>query len=309
MQTLSLLEERLMTISRDDSPAGLAQAGLVPGAPVDLATGAVRVRRLLGLNPGPMTGPGTNSYLLGTQSLTLIDPGPIDAAQQQNFLDAIGDATLTNIVVTHTHGDHSPAAKGLAALTGARLIGLNAPDAAGQDHSFVSDRVCTDGDVIACQDGASHYSLQLVHTPGHVSNHLCVLLREEGMLFTGDHVLQGTTPVILPPDGNMSDYLNSLTRLLELPLVSLAPAHGEMMLAPFTEIEKLIAHRLKREAKILGALRELGECSDDDLVQKAYDDVGSHLLVWAKKTMSAHLIKLEQDGLALFDAPLWKAVR
>jgi glyoxylase-like metal-dependent hydrolase (beta-lactamase superfamily II) len=151
--------------------------------------------------------------------------------------------------------------------------------------------------------------LQLVHTPGHVSNHLCVLLREEGMLFTGDHVLQGTTPVILPPDGNMSDYLNSLTRLLELPLVSLAPAHGEMMLAPFTEIEKLIAHRLKREAKILGALRELGECSDDDLVQKAYDDVGSHLLVWAKKTMSAHLIKLEQDGLALFDAPLWKAVR
>jgi len=226
---------------------------LQPGIAVDLETGEVRVRRILGLNPGPMTGPGTNTYLVGSDELTLIDPGPIDALQLQNFLVAIGDATLVNILVTHTHGDHSPGALALAKQTGARLVGLNAPQAPGQDHSFVSDIICADGDIIECRDTAGSYSLQMIHTPGHVSNHLCFLLMEEGLLFTGDHVLQGTTPVILPPDGDMSDYLVSLERLLQLPLVALAPAHGDVMPAPFTEIEKLIAHRLKREAKILRA--------------------------------------------------------
>ncbi len=280
---------------------------LVPGKAVDLDTGSVRVRRILGLNPGPMTGPGTNSYLLGTHSLTLIDPGPIDAKQQQNFLAAIGEGRLERILVTHTHGDHSPAAKQLAGLTGATLLGLNAPDVAGQDRSFVSDVDCRDGDLLHCVDGDVQFTLQLIHTPGHVSNHLCFLLREEGLLFTGDHVLQGTTPVILPPDGDMSDYLSSLKRLLSLPLVSLAPAHGEIMMAPFTEIENLIAHRLKREAKILACLRRLAPCSDEDLVRSAYDDVGEHLIPWAKKTMAAHLIKLEKEGLARFESALWIA--
>jgi glyoxylase-like metal-dependent hydrolase (beta-lactamase superfamily II) len=148
----------------------------------------------------------------------------------------------------------------------------------------------------------------MIHTPGHVSNHLCFLLREEGLLFTGDHVLQGTTPVILPPDGDMSDYLASLERLLQLPLVALAPAHGDVMPAPFTEIEKLIAHRLKREAKILERLRLLSPCTDDELVVSAYDDVGEHLLPWAKRTMSAHLIKLEKEGMARFDELYWQVL-
>ena len=281
---------------------------LQPGVPVELETEAVRVRRILGLNPGPMTGPGTNTYLIGTDNLTLIDPGPIDAAQLKNFLAAIGDSRLVNILVTHTHGDHSPGALALAKETGATLIGLNAPQAPGQDHSFVSDIACTDGDIIECQDTAGRYSLQLIHTPGHVSNHLCFLLREEGLLFTGDHVLQGTTPVILPPDGDMSDYLSSLERLLSLPLISLAPAHGEVMRAPFTEIEKLIAHRLKREAKILERLRLLTPCTDDELVVSAYDDVGEHLLPWAKRTMSAHLIKLAKEGKARFDDSHWRVL-
>lgn len=280
---------------------------LIPGEAVDLDTGRIRVRRILGLNPGPMTGPGTNSYLLGSTSLTLIDPGPIDPAQTANFLAAIGDARLERILVTHTHGDHSPAAKALAASTGAQLVGLNAPEAPGQDHSFVSDIACADGDILRCEEGDAAFSLQLIHTPGHVSNHLCFLLVEEGLLFTGDHVLQGTTPVILPPDGNMSDYLNSLRRLLTLPLVALAPAHGELMQAPFTEIENLIAHRLRREAKILERLRELTPCSDDALVRSAYDDVAEQLLPWAKRTMAAHLIKLEDEGLARRDADLWHA--
>jgi len=281
---------------------------LQPGIAVDLETGEVRVRRILGLNPGPMTGPGTNTYLVGSDKLTLIDPGPIDAVQLQNFLVAIGDATLVYILVTHTHGDHSPGALALAKQTGARLVGLNAPQAPGQDHSFVSDITCADGDIIECRDTAGCYSLQMIHTPGHVSNHLCFLLREEGLLFTGDHVLQGTTPVILPPDGDMSDYLASLERLLQLPLVALAPAHGDVMPAPFTEIEKLIAHRLKREAKILERLRLLSPCTDDELVVSAYDDVGEHLLPWAKRTMSAHLIKLEKEGMVRFDELYWQVL-
>lgn len=280
---------------------------LIPGEAVDLATGTVQVRRLLGLNPGPMTGPGTNSYLVGETALTLIDPGPIDKVQQANILRAVGAGRLENILVTHTHGDHSPAAKELAQITGARLVGMNAPQAPGQDHSFVSDVVCNDGDVIRCSEASGSYSLQMIHTPGHVSNHLCFLLLEAGLLFTGDHVLQGTTPVILPPDGDMSDYLSSLRRLLELPLMCLAPAHGEVMEAPFTEIEKLIAHRLRREAKIAESLQRLSPCSEDELVLQAYDDVGEHLIPWAKKTMLAHLLKLEKDGLASRDGTQWRA--
>ena len=281
---------------------------LQPGVPVEIETEAVRVRRVLGLNPGPMTGPGTNTYLIGTDKLTLIDPGPIDAEQFNNFLTAIGDSSLVNILVTHTHGDHSPGALALAKHTGATLIGLNAPQAPGQDHSFVSDIACVDGDIIECQDSVGCYSLQMIHTPGHVSNHLCFLLKEEGLLFTGDHVLQGTTPVILPPDGDMSEYLSSLERLLSLPLISLAPAHGEVMRAPFAEIEKLIAHRLKREAKIFDRLRLLAPCTDDELVISAYDDVEEHLLPWAKRTMRAHLIKLAKEGKAQFDESHWRVL-
>ena len=198
------------------------------GVAIPIETETVPVRRILGLNPGPMTGPGTNSYLIGQERLSLLDPGPADETQLQNFLQAIGSATLENILITHTHADHSPGALALQEATGARLVGLKAPDVAGHDKTFSPDRLWRDGETIDCGE----YSVQLIATPGHVSNHICFLLNEEQLLFTGDHVLQGTTSVILPPDGDMTAYLNALERLLLIPLKALAPGHGAVMTEP-----------------------------------------------------------------------------
>ena len=139
------------------------------GVAIPIETETVPVRRLLGLNPGPMTGPGTNSYLIGEERLSLLDPGPADEAQLQNFLQAIGDATLENILITHTHADHSPGALALQEATGARLVGLKAPDVAGHDKTFAPDKLWRDGEIIDCGE----YSVQLIATPGHVSNHIC----------------------------------------------------------------------------------------------------------------------------------------
>ena len=267
-----------------------------------LRVGGVPVRRVLGLNPGLMTGPGTNSYLIGKQRLCLLDPGPVDKLQYENFMRAIGSAELEAIAVTHTHGDHSPGALRLAEATGAIMIGLAAPVSPGQDMSFAPSRLYANREVL----DFGEYTLELIYTPGHVSNHVCYFLRETEILFTGDHILQGTTPVILPPDGNMLDYLNSLKLLRDESIRYLAPGHGRVMDEPLKEIESLIAHRFKREEKIFDRLRSLGACDLEKLVYAAYDDVEAHLLPWAKKTMLAHLIKLKSEGYVEGVANKWK---
>lgn len=275
---------------------------LEAGVAIPIETETVPVRRILGLNPGPMTGLGTNSYLIGEKRLSLLDPGPRDETQLQNFLQAIGDARLENILITHTHGDHSPGALALQEATGARLVGLKAPDVAGQDKTFVPDRLWCDNESVDCGE----YSIQLIATPGHVSNHICFLLREEQMLFTGDHVLQGTTSVILPPDGDMVAYLDALQRLLQMPLKALAPGHGNIMTEPHFEIEKLIAHRLRREQKVIAGLESLGAVSLDELVLTVYDDVPKQVIPLAKKMLLAHLLKLQQDERIQCSNELWK---
>lgn len=274
------------------------------GVPAPVGSFKVPVHRILGRNPGPMTGPGTNSYLVGSEQLCLIDPGPINPQQTQSFLDALAGRTLSYILVTHTHGDHSPAAMPLAQETGAALVGLKAPDAMGQDHSFNPSSDWHHGDVIELED----FSLQCLHTPGHVSNHFCYLLREEGLLFTGDHVLQGTTPVILPPDGDMADYFESLNMLLTMDLKYLAPGHGDLMDDPKAEINQLLDHRRKREAKIVSALQKIHPASMDELVLLVYDDVAQHLIPWAKKTLLAHLYKLEKEGKAQQSEERWQII-
>ncbi len=266
--------------------------GFEPGVPTPIEGINVTVHRILGRNPGPMTGPGTNSYLIGDDRLCLVDPGPINPEQFDSFMAAIGERKLEYILATHTHGDHSPGAARIHETTGAELVGIPAPEGIAQDKSFQPGRSWGDGDEIDCGE----YTVRLVHTPGHVSNHLCYYLVGEGFLFTGDHVLQGTTSVILPPDGDMGSYLHSLKRLLEIELRFLAPGHGGVMDKPYEEIEYLIAHRLKREQKVVAGLEKLGECSIDELVLTVYDDVAEHLIPWAKKTLLAHLIKLERDG-------------
>lgn len=273
------------------------------GIPVPLGAFKVPVQRILGRNPGPMTGPGTNSYLIGQNELCLIDPGPINREQMDSFLAALGGRQLRYIFCTHTHGDHSPAAMPLAEKTGATLVGLKAPDAMGQDHSFEPSRQWQHGDIVELEG----YSLQCIHTPGHVSNHFCYLLQEESLLFTGDHVLQGTTPVILPPDGDMSDYFSSLRLVQSLGVKFLAPGHGGLMENPHLEIEQLLQHRLKREAKVVAGLQQLQESGLDELVLVVYDDVPQHLIPWAKKTLLAHLLKLEKEGRAQLSAERWRA--
>ena len=271
----------------------------IPGVPVDVSMGKTKVHRVLCANAGIMTGPGTNTYLIGQRELALVDPGPALQAHTDAIINALAGRQLSWIFVTHTHGDHSPGTAALQALTGARVIGLPAPPgAAYQDHSFKPDRDYDDGEVIAC-DG---FRIRLIHTPGHVSNHLCFLLEDDAVLFTGDHILQGTTPVILPPDGDMSDYLQSLQQLRVIPLNALAPGHGEMMTEPVLMIDTLIRHRLRREQKVVNSLTTLPSCTLNELVLLVYDDVAAHLLPWAKKTLLAHLYKLQRDGRVLGSA-------
>ncbi len=263
---------------------------LIAGARVPLSP---LVSRVLAPNPSWETGPGTNTYLIGREEFTVLDPGP----DMESHLEALMEGTggrISRIVVTHTHEDHSPAAARLSAMTGAPVMGLTGGDDGYQDASFKPDHSLQHDDVIEAAD----HRLRVIHTPGHVGNHLCFLLEEEGMLFTGDHIMSGSTVVIIPPSGDMGDYLDSLALLRQYPLQSLAPGHGEVMETPFGVIEQLINHRLRREAKVLDALRLAGGCSLEQLLPLAYDDVDQSLHALASLSLWAHLLKLSRDGLA-----------
>ncbi|HBN13627.1 MBL fold metallo-hydrolase [Pseudohongiella sp. SYSU M77423] len=260
-----------------------------------LQPGEVPVHRILCPNASTMTGPGTNTYLIGSESMALVDPGPALPEHIAAIEAALEGRPLERIFVTHTHGDHSPGAMALHRATGAELIGLAAPPgAAYQDTGFQPSRIYHDQERIEC-DG---FTMRLISTPGHVSNHLCFLLEEQSLLFTGDHILQGTTPVILPPDGDMKDYLDSLEQLRSLPLQYLAPGHGELMSDPEQMISALIRHRQRRELKIITHLADMQPVTLKQLVVPVYDDVPAHLLPWAEKTLLAHLLKLEREGRA-----------
>jgi glyoxylase-like metal-dependent hydrolase (beta-lactamase superfamily II)/8-oxo-dGTP pyrophosphatase MutT (NUDIX family) len=251
------------------------------------------VRRLTAPNPGVMTGPGTNSYLVGEDEIAVIDPGPALDSHIAKLLEA-GAGRIRWILTTHTHMDHSPASAALKAATGAQLLGRPAPAGASQDQSYAPDRVLADGDRVAI--GKLH--LRALHTPGHASNHLCYLLEETGMLFTGDHVMQGSTVVINPPDGDMRAYLASLEKLLGEDIAIFAPGHGYLIGAPHKEVNRLVAHRLAREAKVAAALKGRGAATLDELVSAVYDDVSPKLHPVAMRSLSAHLDKLVAEGRA-----------
>jgi glyoxylase-like metal-dependent hydrolase (beta-lactamase superfamily II) len=266
---------------------------LTSGQLDEIATG---VRRLVARNPGFMTGPGTNTYLVGTQQCAVIDPGPHDPAHIERILEVAGGA-VTTILATHTHPDHSPAVAALAQATGAEVLGRGAPANGRQDATFAPTRVLNDGDVVRIGD----MTLRAIHTPGHASNHLCYLLEGAGLLFSGDHVMQGSTVVIGPPDGNMQLYLQSLARLQREPVRSIAPGHGTVIEDAQAEVARLIAHRLQREAKVAERLRLAGRATLDVLVASVYDDVDPRLHPVAKGSLLAHLLKLEAEGRAARD--------
>lgn len=276
---------------------------MIAGVPMAVGSGNVPVHCLLARNAGPMTGPGTNTYVIGCHRLAVLDPGPIDGQHLQAILDFAGGRPIDWILVTHTHGDHSPGAAPLQACTGAQLIGLPPPADSGQDPSFRAARPFHDGERIDCGE----FTMRLIHTPGHVSNHLCFLLEQDGLLFTGDHILDGMTPVIAPPDGCMRQYLQALEGLKTLPLRALAPAHGRVMHQPLQVIETLLRHRARRETKLLGVLAAQSQpLSLQVLSGLVYDDIAPALLPLACRTLLAHLMKLEAEGRARQVEGLWK---
>lgn len=262
-----------------------------------LATG---VRRLVAPNPSMMTGPGTNTYLLGGQEVAVLDPGPLIDSHIANIL-SYAENRIRWIIVTHTHPDHSPAAAELARVTGAQLLGRAPPAGEHQDTSFVADRIINDGDEILI-DGTT---IEAICTPGHASNHVCYWQRELNWVFTGDHVIDGSTVVINPPDGDMTHYLQSLSKVRHLRPAKLAPGHGELIDDPDRAIDWIIQHRLQREEKVLVALVENPLLTSMQLVPHVYKDVDSRLYGWAERSLLAHLLKLNDDGVAKQENGLW----
>jgi glyoxylase-like metal-dependent hydrolase (beta-lactamase superfamily II) len=269
------------------SPTG-PKPQLAPGQCITLGLG---LRRIVAGNAGMMTGPGTNTYLLGEREITVIDPGPDDARHLECIVAAAG-APIRWVVVTHTHRDHSPLAKELARRTGARLVGLPPPHDGRQDDTFTPDQLPADGQRLALGD----CELLAVHTPGHASNCVCYLLERERVLITGDHVLEGVTPVILPPDGDMSAYLQSIEKLFGLGFERIAPGHGDIMERGKEVLEALMKHRLAREAKVLRSLQSVASADIPALTLLVYDDVPVDRHQWARLTLEAHLIKLAREG-------------
>ena len=251
------------------------------------------VTRITAPNPGVMTGPGTNTYLVGESEIAVIDPGPALDSHIAKILEA-GAGRIRWILTTHTHMDHSPASAALKAATGAQILGRRAPAGTSQDQTYAPDRIPADAERLTL----GGLNLRAIHTPGHASNHLCYLLEETRMLFTGDHVMQGSTVVINPPDGNMRAYLASLDRLLAEDIAIIAPGHGYLIGAPHNEVKRLMAHRLAREAKVAAALGRFGEATLEELVAQVYDDVSPKIHPVAMRSLSAHLDKLVAEGRA-----------
>jgi glyoxylase-like metal-dependent hydrolase (beta-lactamase superfamily II) len=276
------------------------------------------IRRVVANNPNPFTYLGTGTYLIGRGNVAVLDPGPDDAAHVAALLSALAPGEqITHVLITHTHSDHSPASRALQDHTGARtygfgphgLVGDEAPilfgdpeadgdpssqeRREGPDRTFRPDVVLGDGDVVE----GNGWSLEAVHTPGHASNHLCYLLREEGVLCSGDHVMGWSTSVITPPDGDLGDYLASLEKLLERPQDrSYLPTHGPPITEPHALVRAFLAHRRERSDQVLDALGA-GPATIVELVPRLYADVSKRLWRGAAGSMYAHALHLHELGL------------
>ena len=280
----------------------------------DFPTGLVErpapgIRRVLAGNPSPFTFTGTQTYIVGEGEVGVIDPGPDLPDHVASILAATAGETIAAILCTHTHRDHSPASRALAAATGAPIIGCaplalddDGPRAdAAFDFDYAPDRVLADGEMVE----GPNWRLVAVATPGHTSNHLCLSLAGTGALFTGDHVMGWSTTIVSPPDGDMADYMRSLDLLLKRDDKVYYPAHGPAVEKPHRHVRALITHRKMREQQIL---RRLGEAEGHipSMVEIMYQGTDPRLFPAAGRSVLAHLVDLEARGLVLREGDIWR---
>lgn len=280
---------------------------LTPGVVENIAPG---VRRLLAGNAGPFTFTGTVSYIVGEGQVAIIDPGPADQSHIDRLLDAVRGETVTHIVVTHTHRDHSPAAAAIKRATGAKTYAEGPHRAArplhigdikrgeGSDKDFVPDVALGDGDIVAGRG----WALEAIATPGHTANHMAFALRDADLLFSGDHVMGWSTTIVAPPDGAMRDYMRSLDRLAGRTERTYFPGHGDAVKDAPQFVAQLTRHRLGREASILQRLGK-GPADIPTLVRALYIGLDPRLAGGAGLSVLAHLEDLVTRGLVTTDGP------
>ncbi len=250
-----------------------------------------RLRRLVAPNPGMMTYRGTNTWLLDTDDgITVIDPGPDDAAHMAALLAATGGA-VRRILLTHTHSDHLGATAALKAATGASVLGWGKPWKAG----FAPDEALADADSVA--------GLTALHTPGHASDHLCFAW-DQGGLFSGDHVMSWNTSIVSPPDGDMGAYMDSLRLLMARSDAVFYCGHGPVLDNPQGLMRAMLGHRMARESAVLGALADGAE-TPAAITDRLYGDLDARIKPAAERTVLAHLLKLQGEGRAALQAGTW----
>ncbi len=263
------------------------------------------IRRVVANNPGPFTFKGTGTYIVGQGEVAVIDPGPRDDNHLRAILRATAGETITAILVTHDHADHAPLAQSLAEVSGAKIIGCAPhPDAQsppmgveeGLDRLYRPDRTPFDGDVVR----GPGWALRAVTTPGHTANHICFALEQEHALFSGDHVMGWSTTVVAPPDGNMTDYYASLRKVIGEDFRTLWPTHGPPVTEPGPFLQAYLAHRLEREAQIVGVLGR-GPAMIDALVGEIYVGLDPRLQRAAAASVLAHLFHLIRVGKVVSD--------
>lgn len=271
------------------------------------------VLRVLAPNPSPYTYTGTQTYVVGPvdgPDCAVIDPGPNEAAHIDAIIAAIDGRKLVAIMCTHTHRDHSPAAAPLAAKTGAPIVGcaplmlqVSGPRSdEAFDPTYAPDRVLADGEGMR----GTGWTLTAVATPGHTSNHLCFALEESGALFTGDHVMGWSTSVVIPPDGDMGDYMASLEKLLAREDVRYHAAHGAAIEKPRQLVRGMIGHRRQRENQIMRLLTEEAR-PVSAFIPAMYKGLDPRLIPAAEMSVTAHLLDLEKRGMALCAGGIWRA--
>jgi glyoxylase-like metal-dependent hydrolase (beta-lactamase superfamily II) len=282
---------------------------LPPGKVEEVRPG---IRRILCNNPGPFTFKGTVSYIVGTGRVAVIDPGPLDEPHIAALLDAVRGETVTHIIVTHTHRDHSPAAARIQAATGGQTygegphrparppgVGSSLPPRSNGDTDFQPDVVVRDGDVVA-GDG---WTLEGIATPGHCANHMAFALKGADVLFSGDHVMAWSTPIVAPPDGSMSDYMASLDKLSHRSEMIYLPGHGAAVRDGPRLVRQYIRHRRLREAAILKLLAA-GETDIPSLVRDIYVGLDPRLVAAAGRAVLAHLEDLVERGQVATAGPV-----